>query len=121
MRLLRGDVRRRQAGSAVSKLQMHRPHVAMAGSSVRMADQSRNPEAVKRVRGSAWMATRDRWFKDHPLCVECLRNGIAKPANRLDHIQPLIDGGLDDESNYQSLCALCHDVKTAEEARCRAR
>lgn len=42
-------------------------------------------------------------------------------ADRLDHIQPIIDGGRDDDSNYQSLCSACHDVKTAEEAKARAR
>lgn len=103
----------------MAKLQILKARVQMAGRTVAMIDQSRNPEAEKRVRGRRWMVTRARWLSDHPLCVHCMERGIAKPATQLDHIIPLIDGGKDDDTNYQSLCYDCHSVKTAEEAMAR--
>jgi 5-methylcytosine-specific restriction protein A len=36
-------------------------------------------------------------------------------AKRVDHILALVNGGADDESNLQSLCIPCHDVKTRED------
>lgn len=33
----------------------------------------------------------------------------------VDHIHPLFDGGTNDESNLQAICAQCHRVKTQEE------
>ena len=75
--------------------------------------------ATERTRGSKWMKIRARWLREHPLCVMCEAKGYARPATQLDHIIPLIDGGKDDESNYQSLCEPCHKDKTAAEARGR--
>ncbi|MCZ2288563.1 MAG: HNH endonuclease [Anaerolineales bacterium] len=34
-------------------------------------------------------------------------------ATMVDHIVPLRRGGRDDETNYQSLCVSCHNVKTS--------
>ena len=103
------------------KLQMLRPRIQMAQPRIKTIIQTRNPEAEQRTRGRKWMEIRARWLSEHPLCVMCIAKGYTRPANRLDHIVPLIDGGADDESNYQSLCASCHDEKTAEEAKARAR
>ena len=75
--------------------------------------------ATERTRGSKWMKVRAKWFRDHPLCVMCEAKGYANPATQLDHIIPLWQGGKDDESNYQSLCDVCHKDKTAEEAKGR--
>lgn len=105
----------------MAKLQMLKHNPQMAVHRVQMAQQTRNPEAEKRVRGRKWMSIRARWLREHPLCVMCDAKGFVRPANRLDHVLPLIDGGRDDESNYQSLCATCHDEKTAQEAKDRAR
>lgn len=104
----------------MAKLQMLKHSVQMVGRKVQMAQQTRNPEAEQRVRGRKWMSIRARWLGANPLCVACIANGYTRPANRLDHIVPLIDGGRDDESNYQSLCASCHDEKTAQEAKARS-
>ena len=102
------------------KLQMLKPRIQMANlSRVKTITQTRNPEAEQRTRGRKWMNTRARWFRDHPLCVMCEAKGLVRPANKLDHIVPLIDGGKDDESNYQSLCESCHDEKTVQEAKGR--
>ena len=101
------------------KLQMLKPRIQMAQPRIKTIQQTRNPEAEQRTRGRKWMEIRARWFRDHPLCVMCESKGLVRPANRLDHITPLIDGGKDDESNYQSLCESCHDEKTVQEAKGR--
>jgi hypothetical protein len=38
----------------------------------------------------------------------------------LDHIQPLAEGGLDDESNYRLLCSYCHDFLTQQQEEAQA-
>jgi 5-methylcytosine-specific restriction enzyme A len=80
-----------------------------------------NPNFTPRTRGSVWMARRARWLKHQPVCVMCLACGRTSAASQVDHVIPLIDGGRDDESNYQSLCEPCHIAKTAEEAAARSR
>lgn len=82
---------------------------------------SSNPEAEQRTRGRKWMDIRAKWFRTHPLCVQCERMGRVAEATELDHIIPLIDGGKDDASNMQGLCHDCHERKTSGEARIRAR
>ena len=74
------------------------------------------PSAVTRIRGSRLQARRRKWFAEHPLCVECKRNGRVAAATRLDHIVPLECGGKDEPSNWQGLCEPCHDEKTRREA-----
>lgn len=101
------------------KLQMLKSSLKMAGQRIQVMQQSRNPEAEQRTRGRRWMAIRARWFSEHPLCVMCNATGYARAATQLDHIVPLIDGGKDDESNYQGLCEACHTDKTAREAKAR--
>jgi len=62
-----------------------------------------------------WPERRKLWLDAHPLCAECDRNGEVKAAREVDHVLPKADGGLDDESNLQSLCKQCHSAKTARE------
>ena len=66
---------------------------------------------------SAWRALRNRFIADHPLCAECLEKGVITPATVVDHIKPINEGGEPlDENNLQSLCARCHNKKSAREA-----
>ena len=37
----------------------------------------------------------------------------------IDHVQPLCEGGMDDESNMQALCGDCHRAKSSDEMRAR--
>lgn len=60
---------------------------------------------------------RARLFARCPLCVECTRLGLARAATQRDHIIPLAEGGLDDETNEQALCEACHDAKSQLEAQ----
>ena len=50
---------------------------------------------------------------EHPLCAECERQGRVTPAYLTDHIIPH-EGDYDlfwDQSNWQSLCSACHEMK----------
>lgn len=68
---------------------------------------------TERERGRANQRTRERYFRLHPLCVMCTHSGRVTPATELDHIVALVNGGTNDDSNRQGLCADCHKVKTA--------
>ena len=71
--------------------------------------------------GSEWEVTRGRILsRDKGLCQVCLQAGKYRPAKAVDHIVPKFEGGSDDDDNLQSICKVCHDIKTADEAR-RAR
>jgi len=77
---------------------------------------------TQRMRGRAAVNRRARWLEQHPLCVECEKEGRVTAADVVDHRIPLWKGGADDESNFQSLCQTPHhDAKTAREAADRAR
>lgn len=82
--------------------------------------QQPRPGATPRLRGRAGVERRERYLRNHPLCVHCAREGRATPATVVDHVEPLADGGVDNETNFQSLCADHHDIKTAAEATARA-
>lgn len=60
------------------------------------------------------------YLAEHPLCVECLKEGHAEPSTVLDHIVP--HHGQDDplfwdQDNWQALCASHHGRKTVEDTR----
>lgn len=95
-------------------------NLTLAGQRIKPIVQTSNPDAEQRIRGRQWMSIRAKWFREHPLCAGCYEQGRAVPATQLDHVVPLIDGGKDDQSNYQSLCVTCHDSKTRSEAKGRA-
>lgn len=75
---------------------------------------------TKRITGRRLQEMRAALFARDPLCAECRRQGRATPATQRDHIVPLAEGGPDDPTNEQGLCARCHEVKRkAESARGR--
>jgi 5-methylcytosine-specific restriction protein A len=65
----------------------------------------------------AWQRARKAFLIDHPLCVECMKQGRYTPATEVDHIKPHKgDKNLFwDIHNWQSLCHACHSRKTARE------
>lgn len=70
--------------------------------------------ATTRGYDAKWRASRKRYLRRFPLCLECQRNGKLVPATVVDHILPH-RGDEDlfwDESNWQPLCKHCHDRKT---------
>lgn len=76
--------------------------------------------ATPRQRGSTWMKRRAAWLSAHPMCECCKPQGLVTKAQEVDHVIPLWKGGRDDETNMQSLCVTCHQVKTKREASERA-
>jgi 5-methylcytosine-specific restriction endonuclease McrA len=51
----------------------------------------------------------------------CEAKGGVTAAQVLDHRIPLAKGGADDETNFQSLCKLCHDRKSNDDRGFRNR
>ena len=77
-----------------------------------------------RIRGSALQAIRHRILtRDNGICQcdECKATGRVMLATVVDHITPLWAGGHESDANRQALSVECHDRKSAEEAKVRAR
>lgn len=72
----------------------------------------RQRNRTPRLRGRAGVEQRKRRLAAEPLCRDCLVRGRVTASVVPDHIVPLSQGGSDDESNVQCLCADCHDAKT---------
>ena len=67
---------------------------------------------------TAWRKLRAIKLHQQPLCEECLRRGAMTPAQMVDHIRPINEGGAAlDLRNLQSLCNSCHNRKSARERR----
>jgi len=67
--------------------------------------------------GSRWQRARKSFLSRNPLCAECLKNGITKAADVVDHRTPH-KGDIKlfwMVSNWQGLCFKCHNTKTAKE------
>lgn len=56
-------------------------------------------------------------FTREPLCRLCMAENRVSIATQRDHVKPLAEGGLDDETNEQALCEPCHDTKSAGESK----
>ena len=72
-------------------------------------------DQTPRTRGRKWMAMRSLWLMQHPLCLECSKQGQVSMATEVDHIKPLFKGGTDDPTNLQSLCDEHHRSKTNQD------
>jgi 5-methylcytosine-specific restriction enzyme A len=82
----------------------------------RLIDSNRGT-ANERGYGRRWQKASRAYLISHPLCAICYRRGIITPATLVDHTIPH-HGDYNlfwDRSNWQSLCAHCHNVKTARE------
>lgn len=74
--------------------------------------------ATARVRGSAWMKTREQVLLNGAYtCVDC---GRVHASNEVDHDIPLEQGGSNSMSNLKIRCVDCHKAKTKREAQARA-
>jgi len=85
---------------------------------------SKGKSRQQRGYGRAHDAMRKTVLIEEPYCAECIRTGVAPPRRTViaDHIRPKAEGGSDDRSNYQGLCASHSKAKTAKEsARARRR
>ena len=67
----------------------------------------RDPVSNKRY-GRTWKRIRAAFLSANPLCELCKRGGRLTPAAQVHHKVKLADGGTNDWSNLQALCAECH-------------
>lgn len=92
----------------------------LQSASARLPVLTQRPNVVERKRGYAGVLDRRRIReRDCGLCQQCLREGRTTVGHPVDHIVPLWAGGSDDDSNKETLCAPCHDAKSAREAKQR--
>lgn len=74
------------------------------------------PEWQAFYNSKAWKKVRRAQFDHEPLCRECRKQGRLVPAEDVDHIIQLEDGGAPlDPENLQSLCHSHHSEKTARD------
>ena len=64
-----------------------------------------------------WKKAREVFLLQNPLCAECMRHDVLRPAVLVDHIESHRGDRIKfwDKNNWQSLCKRCHDRKTAKE------
>ena len=69
----------------------------------------------------AWEKMSYLYRLNNPCCERCLKAGVVRKADVVDHIVELRDDYSKrlDESNLQSLCHACHNQKTAIERQKR--
>lgn len=72
--------------------------------------------ASQRGYTAEWRKARIAWLAEHPLCAVCETQGFVRFANVVDHITPHRGDEVLfwDQTNWQSLCKLCHDRKTGQ-------
>ena len=69
------------------------------------------PEDQKIYKSARWKRVREIVLSENPLC-KC-----GQPANIVDHITPIRNGGgIWDSDNLQGLCEKCHNKKSAKES-----
>ncbi len=83
-------------------------------SEARMYERYRG-SARKRGYNKQWEKESKGFLKEHPLCVECEKQGKFIPAQVVDHIVPHRGNQklFWDKRNWQPLCKHHHDQKTA--------
>lgn len=72
--------------------------------------------STERGYGYRWQKARAGYLSAHPLCRFCHEKGRVTPATVVDHIRPH-RGDMSifwDSSNWQALCAPCHDTTKAQ-------
>ena len=68
-------------------------------------------------RGKTWRKLSYTYRLNHPVCENCLENGIIIKSDMVDHIEEIRDNWERryDETNLRALCWGCHNTKTAKE------
>ncbi|WP_431471940.1 HNH endonuclease [Nonlabens sp. SCSIO 43208] len=79
--------------------------------------QERTVDNSKFYNSRTWRKTRKLFLENNPLCIHCERLGVTTPANVVDHIIPISEGGDKlNTKNLQPLCKKCHEKKSASES-----
>lgn len=76
------------------------------------------PARAERIVGDTWMRIRDRILtrdEGRCRCAECVRLGRLLPAQEVDHVVPLEEGGSNDDANLAAINVDCHKRKSAAE------
>ncbi|TCP32175.1 5-methylcytosine-specific restriction protein A [Scopulibacillus darangshiensis] len=84
----------------------------------RHAYDKQRGNAAQRGYDSRWQKARKTYLAKHPLCLHCLDHGVYAAATVVDHITPHKgDKTLfwDSKNNWQPLCEMHHNRKTARE------
>lgn len=66
--------------------------------------------ANERGYDALWQKVRLRYLQSNPLCEQCLKRNITRPATLVHHIKPIKEGG--DRlkvNNLMALCNACHE------------
>jgi 5-methylcytosine-specific restriction protein A len=70
---------------------------------------------------ATWRSISKSFRHANPLCVMCEGKGRLTPADCVDHIVPIQQGGSRyDTNNMQALCNRCHASKSAREGHGKA-
>ena len=66
-----------------------------------------------------WTRLSRAFRADHPLCAECNRKGIIRPATCVDHIVPwpICADAFYDRTNLQALCDECNHLKGQQDKK----
>jgi len=82
---------------------------------IRCEEHKREARARHALYGRRWQRERLQFLREHPLCVDCKREGRIVGATVVDHyIAHRGDVKLFwDKSNWRESCKPCHDRKTA--------
>lgn len=64
---------------------------------------------------TTWQRLRAAHLARSPLCIGCMGMGRYVPANTVDHVTPISDGGapFPGHDGLASYCPACHSAKTA--------
>ena len=74
-------------------------------------EEKRNKSTDRFYHSARWKEAREKQLTLYPLCAVCQHQ-----ATVVDHIIEIKDGGSRlSPDNLQSLCASCHNIKTAQE------
>lgn len=99
----------------VPKLQTLRPRLQNVSSRLKVVEsvswRSDKQTSAQRGYGYRWQKARERYLREHPLCVYCEREGKVTAASIVDHRIPH-RGDMTlfwEEGNWQSLCTRHHN------------
>lgn len=70
--------------------------------------QAPRAAGYQRPYNGAWPKISARFLRENPLCVMC-----GRPAELVDHIMPLSQGGDNSAGNLRSMCRSCHGRRHA--------
>lgn len=70
------------------------------------------PRSMDEYHTARWTRESAAFRKDHPVCEECLRHGVIRRSEVVDHIVPApVCEDFWDQSNWQALCRKCNIAK----------